>query len=94
MKKAERVIMECRSLRQEEWRVKGSATGRGPPLLSLHQEGLDDRGLEIILISSPGCLRTCQNGPAMVLGPSGSGHGGLTATGSTRFSTPCSLASP
>jgi (2Fe-2S) ferredoxin len=77
MKKPERVILVCCSFRQGS-DAKGKCHKKGGPnLLPLLHEGLDDRGLGNILISSTGCLNACDDGPVMAIYPEGYWYGGV-----------------
>ena len=49
----------------------------GPGLLPLIEEGLQDRGIENVLISSTGCLNACDDGPVMAVFPEGYWYGSV-----------------
>ena len=46
-------------------------------LLPYMQEELSDRGMHDVLVTSTGCLKTCEKGPAMVVYPEGWWYGGI-----------------
>ncbi len=77
MKKPDRVILVCCSYRQGN-DAKGKCQKKGGPgLLPLLAEGLDDRGLENVLITSTGCLNACDDGPVMAIFPEGYWYGSV-----------------
>ena len=77
MKKPEHVILVCCSYRQGNDSMGKCQKKGGPGLLPLLHEGLDDRGIENVLISSTGCLNACDNGPVMAIYPEGYWYGGV-----------------
>ncbi|HKI31831.1 MAG TPA: hypothetical protein VKA46_08180 [Gemmataceae bacterium] len=75
MKKPDRVILVCCSYRQGN-DAKGKCQKKGGPgLLPLLEEGLADRGLDNVLISSTGCLNACDRGPILAVYPEGYWYG-------------------
>ena len=47
-------------------------------LLQYLQEQLDDRGIEETLVTNTGCLKSCGEGPVMVVYPGGHWYGKVT----------------
>ena len=47
-------------------------------LLGYLENQLSDRGLEEVQVSSTGCLKLCDRGPAMIVYPAGIRYGGVT----------------
>ncbi len=77
MKKPDKVILVCCSFRQGN-DAKGKCQKKGGPgLLPLLEEGLQDRGLENVLITSTGCLTACDDGPVMAVFPEGYWYGSV-----------------
>jgi len=77
MKKPDKVILVCCSYRQGN-DAKGKCQKKGGPgLLPLIEEGLQDRGIENVLISSTGCLNACDDGPVMAVFPEGYWYGSV-----------------
>jgi (2Fe-2S) ferredoxin len=75
MKKPDRVILVCCSYRQGN-DAKGKCQKKGGPgLLPLLEEGLSDRGIDNVLISSTGCLNACDSGPILAVYPEGYWYG-------------------
>ena len=75
MKKPSHHIFVCGS-----FRVSGEPQGvcnkKGSMRLMQYLEGeLSDRGLGDVVVSSTGCLKTCEHGPAMVIYPPGWWYG-------------------
>jgi len=75
MKKPDHVILVCCSFRQGQESKGKCARKGGPGLLPLLEEGLEDRGLDNVLISSTGCLNVCDKGPVMAVYPEGHWYG-------------------
>jgi len=44
-------------------------------LLQYLEEGLSDRGLTDVMVSSTGCVKVCERGPAMIVYPAGTWYG-------------------
>lgn len=77
MKKPDKVILVCCSFRQGN-DAKGKCQKKGGPgLLPLLEEGLQDRGLENVLITSTGCLNACDGGTVMAVFPEGYWYGSV-----------------
>lgn len=77
MKKPDHVILVCCSFRQGS-EAKGKCQKKGSAgLLPLLEEGLAERGLNNILISSTGCLNVCDDGPIMAVFPEGYWYGNV-----------------
>lgn len=77
MKKPKRHIFICNS-----FRVSGEPQGvcnkKGAPgLLQYVEEGILERGIDA-MVSSTGCLKVCDRGPAMVIYPEGWWYGDLS----------------
>lgn len=77
MKKPEHHIFVCGS-----FRVSGEAQGicnkKGSMgLLQYLENELSDRGLSDVAVSSTGCLKVCDRGPAMVIYPGNWWYGGI-----------------
>jgi len=69
MKKPEHHIFVCGS-----FRANGAPQGvcnkkNSMGLLQYLEQELSDRGLTGVVVSSTGCLKACENGPAMVVYP-------------------------
>jgi (2Fe-2S) ferredoxin len=78
MQKPAHHILVCAS-----FRAAGSPQGvcfnKGSTgLLQYLQEGLSDRGLDEVMISTTSCLKVCDRGPAMVVYPEGYWYGNVT----------------
>ena len=78
MQKPKHHILVCCSFRfsgapQGVCHKKGS-----PALIQKLEECLNDHGLSDVVISSTGCLKVCDRGPAMVVYPEGWWFGNLT----------------
>jgi (2Fe-2S) ferredoxin len=78
MKKPDRVILVCCSFRQGK-DPQGKCFKKGSAgLLGMLEEGLSDRGIENVLISSTGCMNVCDAGPVMAIYPEGYWYGNVT----------------
>ncbi len=78
MQKPDKHILVCASFRaggdaQGVCHKKGSVG-----LLPYLQEGLSDRELDGVMVSTTGCLKVCDRGPCMVVYPEGTWYGGVT----------------
>ena len=77
MKKPDRVILVCCSFRQGN-DSQGKCFKKGASdLLPLLEEGLNDRKIDNVLISTTGCLNVCDDGPVMAIYPDGYWYGQL-----------------
>lgn len=57
----------------------GTCTRRdAPSLIQYIQEGVDDRGIENVMISNTGCLKMCDKGPILIVYPEGWWYGKIT----------------
>lgn len=70
-------ILVCAS-----FRVSGEAQGvcakKGSHSLVAYMEGeIGDRDMDNVMVSTTGCLKVCDNGPAMVVYPEGTWYGGV-----------------
>jgi (2Fe-2S) ferredoxin len=77
MQKPEKHIMVCAS-----FRTSGNPQGAcfkkdAVNLLQYLQEGLNDRGLTDVMVTTTGCLKVCDRGPAMIVYPEGTWYGNL-----------------
>jgi (2Fe-2S) ferredoxin len=78
MKKPDRVILVCCSFRQGK-DPQGKCFKKGSAgLLGLLEEGLSDRNIENVMISSTGCMNVCDAGPVMAIYPEGYWYGNVT----------------
>lgn len=68
MKKPARHLFVCGSFRNGT--VNGTCNKANAGLLQQLAEGVDDRGLDV-MVSSTGCLNVCTHGPVVVLYPEG-----------------------
>lgn len=64
-------------------RVAGEPNGTcsrrdAPSLIQYIQEGVDDRGIENVMISNTGCLKMCDKGPILIVYPEGWWYGKIT----------------
>jgi (2Fe-2S) ferredoxin len=80
MQKPKNHILVCASFRtsgepQGACHKKGSAG-----FLGYLQQELSDRGMDDVSISSTGCLKVCDRGPAMIVYPQGDWYGNVTST--------------
>lgn len=80
MQKPEHHILVCCS-----FRTSGAPQGAcnkkdAPQLLGYLENEIADRGLAI-QVSSTGCLKVCNRGPALIVYPEGHWYGGITGTG-------------
>jgi (2Fe-2S) ferredoxin len=71
-------ILVCAS-----FRVSGTPQGachkkQSTSLLQYLEEGLQERGLTDVMVSTTGCLKVCDRGPAMIVYPEGHWYGKLT----------------
>ncbi len=78
MQKPDKHIMVCAS-----FRTTGTPQGTCHKkdavwLLQYLTEGLSERGLDTIMVSTTGCLKVCDRGPAMIVYPEGTWYGNLT----------------
>jgi len=81
MEKPKQHILVCASFRttgdpQGACHKKGSVN-----YLGYLQQELSDRGMDDISISSTGCLKVCDRGPAMIVYPQGDWYGKIEGTG-------------
>jgi len=77
MEKPAHHLLVCAS-----FRVQGAPQGvchrkDATSLLQYVQEGLNDRGLSDVMISTTGCMKVCDRGPAMIVYPEGHWYGNL-----------------
>ncbi len=77
MKKADHHIFVCGS-----FRANGNPQGvcnkkNSLQLLQYLEQELADRGLTNVIVSSTGCLKVCDRGPAMIIYPENWWYGGL-----------------
>jgi (2Fe-2S) ferredoxin len=78
MQKPSRHILVCASFRATG-APQGICFNKGSTgLLQYLQEGLNDRGLDDVMISTTSCLKVCDRGPAMVVYPEGQWYGNIT----------------
>jgi (2Fe-2S) ferredoxin len=80
MEKPKQHILVCASFRtsgdpQGACHKKGSSN-----YLGYLQQELSDRGMDDISISSTGCLKVCDRGPAMIIYPQGDWYGKIEST--------------
>jgi (2Fe-2S) ferredoxin len=80
MQKPEYHILVCNSFRLTG-EPQGVCNKKGAPgLLQYLEEEISDRGLDA-MVSSTGCLKVCDRGPAMVIYPQGWWYGQLDEEG-------------
>lgn len=80
MQKPEYHIFVCNSFRMTG-EPQGVCNKKGAPgLLQYLEEEISDRGLDA-MVSSTGCLKICDRGPAMVIYPQGWWYGELDEEG-------------
>ena len=77
MEKPAHHILVCAS-----FRVQGTPLGAchkkdATSLLQYLQEGLNERGLNDVMVSTTGCMKVCDRGPAMIVYPEGHWYGNL-----------------
>ncbi len=78
MQKPAHHILVCASFRAAG-APQGVCFNKGSTgLLHYLQEGLSDRGLDEVMISTTSCLKVCDRGPAMVVYPEGYWYGNVT----------------
>lgn len=80
MQKPKHHLLVCASFRvsgepQGVCHKKGSASHLG-----YLQSELADRGMDEVTVSSTGCLKVCDRGPAMIVYPQGDWYGNLNST--------------
>ena len=80
MQKPQQHLLVCASFRvsgepQGACHKKGSASHLG-----YLQSELADRGLDQVSVSSTGCLKVCDRGPALIVYPQGDWYGNLDST--------------
>ena len=78
MQKPAKHIFVCAS-----FRVNGGPQGvcnkkNSPDLLQYLEQELNDRGMSDVMISTTGCLKVCDRGPAMIVYPEGHWYGQIT----------------
>lgn len=69
MQKPEHHIFVCGSFRMNGAPQGVCAKGGAMSLLQYLQEELVDRGMDNVAVSSTGCLKVCDRGPALVVYP-------------------------
>lgn len=78
MQKPSHHILVCASFRAAG-APQGVCFNKGSTgLLAYLQDGLNDRGLDDVMISTTSCLKVCDRGPAMVIYPEGHWYGNVT----------------
>ena len=78
MQKPEKHIMVCASFRTNGTPQGACHKKDAMSLLQYLQEGLSERGLNDVMVSTTGCLKVCDRGPAMIVYPEGTWYGNLT----------------
>lgn len=57
----------------------GTCTRRdAPSLIQYIQEGVEERGIDNVMVSNTGCLKMCDQGPVLVVYPEGWWYGKIT----------------
>lgn len=75
MKKPKHHIFICTSSRVNG-EPKGACARRdGAALVQLIQVGIDDRGIDDVMVTNTGCMKLCDEGPVMVIYPEGYWYG-------------------
>lgn len=75
MKKPSHHLLLCSSSRVVG-EPNGTCTRRdAPSLIQYLQEGVDERGIDNVLVSNTGCLKMCDQGPILVVYPEGWWYG-------------------
>lgn len=77
MQKPSKHIMVCASFRTAGVAQGACKQKNAMGLLQYLQEGLQERGLDDVMISTTGCLKVCDRGPAMIVYPEGTWYGKL-----------------
>lgn len=77
MQKPEKHIMVCASFRTSGTPQGACYKKNAVDLLQYLQEGLNERGLSDVMVSTTGCLNVCDRGPAMIVYPEGTWYGRL-----------------
>ena len=78
MQKPAKHILVCASFRNAGGPQGACHKKNAMDLLQYLQEGLNDRGMTDVLISTTGCLKVCDRGPAMIVYPDGTWYGNIS----------------
>jgi (2Fe-2S) ferredoxin len=78
MQKPAKHILVCASFRSAGAPQGACHKKNAMDLLQYLQEGLNDRGMTDVLVSTTGCLKVCDRGPAMIVYPEGTWYGNIT----------------
>jgi (2Fe-2S) ferredoxin len=79
MQKPAKHIFVCASFRTSGTPQGACHKKDSPSLLQYLEEGLSDRGLTDVMVSTTGCVKVCERGPAMIVYPEGTWYGNVTA---------------
>lgn len=77
MQKPARHILVCASFRMAGTPQGACHKKDAISLLQYLEEGLSDRGMTDVMVSTTGCLKVCERGPAMIVYPDGHWYGKL-----------------
>jgi (2Fe-2S) ferredoxin len=78
MQKPEKHILVCASFRNTGAPQGACHKMSAMSLLQYLTEGLQERGIDDVMVSTTGCLKVCDRGPAMIVYPEGHWYGNLT----------------
>lgn len=78
MEKPSKHILVCASFRNAGGPQGACFKKNAMDLLQYLQEGLNDRGMTDVLVSTTGCLKVCDRGPAMIVYPEGTWYGNIS----------------
>ncbi len=78
MQKPDKHILVCASFRNTGAPQGACHKKQAMSLLQYLTEGLQERGIDGVMVSTTGCLKVCDRGPAMIIYPEGDWYGNLT----------------
>lgn len=78
MQKPDKHILVCASFRNTGAPQGACHKKSAMSLLQYLTEGLQERGIDGVMVSTTGCLKVCDRGPAMIIYPEGDWYGNLT----------------
>ena len=77
MQKPAKHIFVCASFRTSGTPQGACHKKDSTSLLQYLEEGLSDRGLNDVMVSTTGCVKVCERGPAMIVYPEGTWYGSV-----------------